>query len=88
MSIFDLMIVILSLRNRFTLACCQVAEAEKSLSAAKRMVKFMDSTDMTAMIFEDGDEAEVAELYRTCARVCYAGNVSNNNQDRYLNYRS
>lgn len=77
------MIVILTLLcDRFTLACCQVAEAEKSLSAAKRMVKFMDSTDMTAMIFEDGDEAEIAELYRTCARVCYAGNASNNHQNR------
>lgn len=55
------------------LLCLQAADAERSLKAAKRMVAFMDASDMTAIAGEDSDGTAVAELYHTCARVCIEG---------------
>ena len=54
-------------------AYVQAAEAEKSLKAAKRMVAFMDDSDMSALVGEDSDGTVVAGLYHTCARVCLEG---------------
>lgn len=47
----------------------QAADAEKSFKAAKRMVSFMDASDMSAIAGEDSDGAAVAELYHQLADV-------------------
>ena len=45
------------------------------MKAAKQLVVYMDTIDMTAAVIEESSETEIdiAELYSTCARVCHEG---------------
>lgn len=52
----------------------QAADAEKSVKAARRMVSFLDTTDIEKLGGEDS--STLAELYNTCARVCLEGELS------------